>query len=184
MEQITKAEIKRVHALASGAGLLQGGQREDLHALVEDITGKTSVSALTSGEFKAVEKELMARMRFGGRTAPVKSRPKTQRADQPAPGMMNQSQQSLAWRLIYRLMELDPHSSATAGERMLGAVKKILGIDARLEAPFKWVNEEQGGQLINQLKRYVRSAEAKAAKGAVSNGKGKQTGANCAVHGN
>ena len=62
---------------------------------------------------------------------------------------------------MYHLAELEPRETAV-GERMCGAIGKILGITAVPEDPFKWVSFEQGRDLIEGLKRYVYSAEKKA----------------------
>ena len=75
--------------------------------------------------------------------------------------MMTPEQQSLAWRLIYRLKELDTSpNSASAGERMAGAIRKELGITT-VEGKdiFRWVSFDDGAKLIEKLKMYVRSAE-------------------------
>jgi hypothetical protein len=47
---------------------------------------------------------------------------------------------------------------------MVGAIRKVLGVEARVEEPFKWITFDQSGVLIEQLKRYVRSAEAREKK--------------------
>ena len=97
------------------------------------------------------------------RSAPLENRkPKTY--SPPVAGMMTPEQQSLAWRLVYRLIELDANASrATAAERMAGAIKKELGITTVPGRDiFKWVSFEDGAKLIEKLKRYVRSAENKA----------------------
>jgi hypothetical protein len=162
MAQITKGQIQRVYALGAGIGILENGnENDDLHALVSRITGKEHIKDLTDTEFNAVERELMRLMRYGTRPAPLK---KSARRTKPeaVPGMMTPEQQSLAWRMIYRLCELDKQpTAATPGARMVGAINKILGIDATVEAPFRWVDFESGAKLIERLKRYVRSAEKK-----------------------
>lgn len=75
--------------------------------------------------------------------------------------MITVSQQSYCWSMIYRLSELEPRK-ATEGERMCGAIKKILSVTAVPEDPFKWVTFDQGRDLIEGLKRYVNTAERKA----------------------
>jgi hypothetical protein len=162
MAAITKEQIKRIYALGAGAGLLERGSKEDdLHALVYRIAGKDSISALAGSEFHTVERELLKLMQLGNRQTPLKREGRRRPdAPAPAPGMMTLEQQGRAWRLIYRLCELEPRQ-ATAGERMCGAVRKILGIEAGVEAPFRWVSMEDGSRLIEQLKRYVRTAERK-----------------------
>lgn len=162
MAAITKEQIKRIYALGSGIGILERGSKDDnLHALVYSITGKSSISELTNTEFTEIEREMLKRMRYSNHPAPLKS--SNQGKSPEVPGMMTASQQSLAWRLIYRLCELN-NTSAVPGERMRGAIKKILDIDASLEAPMKWINFDDGSKLIEQLKRYVRSAEAREKK--------------------
>ncbi|NCB52451.1 MAG: DUF1018 domain-containing protein [Clostridia bacterium] len=162
MAAITKGQIQRVYALASGIGILERGSHDDdLHALVYRLTGKTSISELTDQDFRLVERELMQLMRLSEHPAPLKTTGR--KKDEEAAGMMTRAQQGLAWRLIYRLGELDG-SKAAPGDRMCGAIKKILNIDAGLEAPMRWVSFDNGAKLIEQLKRYVRSAERRAKK--------------------
>lgn len=165
MNAITKEQIKRLYALGSGLGLVGRGRDDLLHALVLGMTGKESISSLIEDEFMQVQRELLNRMRLANRQLPE---PKARKQQSPSPaGMMTREQQALAWRLVYRLQELDPKdrlSCAAPGERMCGAVKKILGVHADVKEPFRWVNFAQGQQLIEQLKRYVRSAERREAK--------------------
>ena len=159
MAKITKMEIKRIYALGAAIGAVERGNKDDnLHALVYTMTGKDSVSELTDSEFKRVERELMSRMQLQHHNEPLKSKKKE--APAATPGMITSRQQGLAWRYIYRLSELDKEeSAATVGERMAGAIRKILCIEARIADPFRWVTADQAEKLIEQLKRYVRSAE-------------------------
>ncbi|MEG2286212.1 MAG: phage protein GemA/Gp16 family protein, partial [Eubacterium sp.] len=80
------------------------------------------------------------------------------------PGMMGKGVQAKAWALIYQLIEYDEkdkvQSKGTAGERMAGAIRKILRMDVDVSDPFRWVDEQQAWLLIEQLKRYVASREA------------------------
>ena len=162
MAPITKGQIQRIYALGSGVGILESGNKDDdLHALVHKLTGKRSVSELTGIEFAAVERELLRLMRYPNRPAPLKKNGRKKEADD-VPGMMTSAQQGKAWRLIYRLIELDNGNKADAGKRMCGAIRKILDIDAGTEAPMRWVNFTDGEKLIEKLKRYVRTAEKKA----------------------
>ena len=138
---------------------------DNRHALIYGVTGKESLTELNDSETKAVIHELMERMKLHNRSAPLENRkPKTY--NPPVAGMMTPEQQSLAWRLVYRLIELDANASkATAAERMAGAIKKELGITTVPGKDiFKWVSFEDGAKLIEKLKRYVRSAENKASR--------------------
>lgn len=165
MAAITKEQIKRVYALGAAVGIVERGNKDDtLHAMVFTLTGKASISELTGKEFLAVERELLSRLRLVNRISPLKRRPKKAEVE-TQPGMMSHAQQSLAWRLIYRLMELDSQSgTASAGDRMCGAIKKVLQVEVQAKNPFAWVTAQQGHTLIEHLKRYVRSAESKARK--------------------
>lgn len=150
MKEITK----RLYAIAASMGLVEGSE-DAFHQIVYRITGKEHVSDLTEAEGKAVERELI-RMKHRD---PPKPKPREE-----VPGMMTDAQQRYAWRLIYRLIELDK-KDVPAGERLAGAVRKILQITASPKEPLRWVNRENGSKLIETLKRYVGSAERKARDG-------------------
>lgn len=151
---------KRLYALANGLGLVENGSKEDpFHQLVYGITGKEHVSELTPPEAKAVQAELQERMKLKNHSKPLKKKS----VKEDIPGMMTVAQQNLAWRLVYRLDELEPTASSVP-ERLIGAIGKILGITASRADPFRWINFDNGTKLIEQLKRYVRSAERRAAK--------------------
>lgn len=150
MKEITR----RLYAVAASMGLVEGGE-DAFHQIVYRITGKEHVSDLTEAERKAVGRELIGMKRRD----PPKPKPREE-----VPGMMTDAQQRYAWRLIYRLIELDK-KDVPAGERMAGAVRKILQITASPKEPLRWVNREDGSKLIETLKRYVRSAERKARDG-------------------
>lgn len=167
MTPITKEQIKRLYALGSSLGMVGRGQDDPLHVMVESMTGKESISSLTLAEFESVQTALINRMKFSQRPAEVAKQVEKRKAGVPA-GRMPREQQSLAWRLVYRLQEVDvlqgKAPTATPGERLRGAIKAILGTDTDAKDPFKWVTVDQGTTLIEQLKRFVRSAERKAAR--------------------
>lgn len=149
-------DVKKLYAKAAVLGMVEPGSHEDaFHQLVFGLTGKESVKALTEPEFRRVENELKRRLR---------SRPSDRRPEQQeTPGMMTKAQRDMAWRQIYTLAALSP-SRASEGERMAGAVRKILGITASPKEPLKWVSKEDGSRLIDTLKRYVRTAQKKKVK--------------------
>lgn len=149
-------DVKKLYAKAAVLGMVEPGSHEDaFHQLVFGLTGKESVKVLTEPEFRRVENELKRRLR---------SRPSDRRPEQQeTPGMMTKAQRDMAWRQIYTLAALSP-SRASEGERMAGAVRKILGITASPKEPLKWVSKEDGSRLIDTLKRYVRTAQKKKVK--------------------
>lgn len=161
---MTNAQRKTIFGMCKTLGMSD----DDRRALVYSVTGRESTKELTDSQTEAVIGEL--RKRCGGLSVapPEKRNPK---AYKPAvAGMMTTEQQSLAWRYLYRLRELDEkpllHEDGkpfTVGERMAGAIHKICGITAKPGKDiFRWVSFDEGTKLIEGLKRYVRSAERKA----------------------
>lgn len=155
----SKEQIKRIYGLGAGLGLV-GKDRDDmLHEVVCSVTGKTSIKELNDDDFRAVQSELIHRMRFGSPDHPKHKQPaKKQHAENP--GMATSEQQRLCWRLCYQLADLAP-SDADVGDRLVGAINKTLGVTANKKDPFRWVNQEQCSKLIEYLKRFVNSAKRK-----------------------
>lgn len=146
MGAITKEQISKLYALAARAGLLESGNKEDnFHQIVSGLTRKDSVKKLTEDEYKKVRGRLLQELE-----------------NKNASGRMSSGQIKKAWSLMYQIMEHSPSKEGkTAGERMCGAIKKILNMDADVKNPFSWVSAEQGNKLIEMLKRYLRTAKKK-----------------------
>lgn len=143
---------KKVWGIAHNLGI----SGEDLHALCYAVTGRYSLKELDGSQAADLIAELEKKQ--GGK-------PYRRKEKQTEPGYMTASQQALAWRYIYRLIELDESpSKAQPGERMCGAIQKALGITASPKEPFKWIKFDDGIKLIEVLKKYVVSAERKAAR--------------------
>lgn len=160
---MTTAQRKAIFGMCKTLGMSE----DDRRALIYSVTSRESTKELTNSQTEEVIKEL--RKRCGGVAAPPEKR--NPKAYKPAvAGMMTTEQQSLAWRLMYRLRELDEkpllHEDGTpftVGERMAGAIHKICGITAKSgENIFRWVSFKDGEKLIEKLKMYVNSAERKA----------------------
>lgn len=160
---MTNEQRKTIFGMCKSLGISE----DDRRALIYSVTGKESTKELTGSQTEAVIGEL--RKRCGSVPAPPEKR--NPKAYKPTvAGMMTTEQQSLAWRYIYRLRELDEkpvlHEDGkpyTVGERMAGAIHKICGITAKSGKDiFRWVSFEDGAKLIEGLKRYVQSAERKA----------------------
>ena len=158
---MTLQQRRTIFGLSKGLNM----NTEELHLLVNGLTGKESLTELSDSQTETVIRELRSRTHYSGQRFERKEKPRPQ----SVPGMMTAEQQSLAWRLMYRLQELDEKpkmhengTSVTVGERMAGAIEKVLGITAIAGKDiFKWVSFEDGSKLIEYLKRYVRSAERK-----------------------
>lgn len=160
---MTSAQRKAIFGMCKNIGMTE----DDRRALIHGLTGKDSTKELTGAETEAVIREL--RLRDNKASVPLEKRkPNVYR--ERVPGMMTPEQQSLAWRLMYRLRELDEkpylHEDGkpyTVGERMAGAILKATGNNMARPGKdiFKCVHDDEGEKLIEMLKRYVRSAERK-----------------------
>ena len=154
-----KEQIRKIYAIGSKLGIRGKGRDDLLHELVYGITGKNSISELSENEAKAVLSELYKRQ-------PPDPEPKKKERDEELGynGMATPSQQKLCWRYCYRLKELDPSpDSAEVFDRLKGAIIKVCETNIiPAEDPFRCVTQEQCSKLIEQLKRYVNSAERRA----------------------
>lgn len=145
--KITKEQIQKLYGLAARVGILESGNKEDdFHQLVFAITKKTSVSKLTDKEYEKVRNRLFQDLN---------------EKETETTGKITSGQIKKAWSLLYQIMDYSPREQ-TAGERMCGAIKKILGVDAIIKNPFAWLSQEQGNQLIEMLKRYLETEKKKA----------------------
>lgn len=151
---MTDSERRRIFGLSKQLGM----NNDELHLLINGVTGKYSITELDKHQTYEVIRELSSRASRS--SAPVKSS-KSAKERKYVPGMITPNQRDYCWSMIYRLAELNPRD-ASPGERMCGAIKKILGVTADPKDPFKWVSFDEGRDLIEGLKRYVLSAERKA----------------------
>lgn len=154
---MTDNERKRIFGLARELGI----NSEELHILVNGVTGCTSITELNKKQTYDVIRELNDRIKLSGKTDSPKPKSKPKKEEVIVPGIITPNQKRYCWNMMYHLAELEPRDTAV-GERMCGAIGKILGVTAVPEDPFKWVTFEQGRDLIEGLKRYVYSAEKKA----------------------
>lgn len=172
---MTAVQRKAVFGLSKKLGM----NNDELHCLVYGVTGCESLKELTDKQAEEVIRELDSRRNIRNRNvSPEERDPKAYKPAQP--GMMTTDQQSKAWKLMYRLRDLDKNPRLhedgkpyTIGERMAGAIYKITGNNMAEPGPeiFSHVHFDEGEELIEGLKRYVRSAERKAAKGVGNGGK-------------
>jgi len=171
MAAITKEQIKRIYGLGAGLGIVGKNRDDMLHEVIFSITGKESVKELNDSDFKAVQSELIKRMQLSNPNHPLHNTKPKKKAESDSSeigcnGMATPEQQRLCWRYCYRLKELDLNPrSADVGDRLLGAIDKVLGVTASKKEPFRWIDQEQCSKLIEQLKRYVNTAERRAKRG-------------------
>lgn len=163
----TKNEIRKtVYALGRGLGM----DNEDIHTLVYGISGKEHISELTDKEFFAVRAELMNRMK-GMPPAPAERKSKPKNEYSYDGGRLSEAQAKYIWRLMYQLESYDEKPcEKSLRERLAAIIRKELNvpvIDSCSGANtdiFQNVTTEGASRLIEQLKRYVASAERKAIK--------------------
>lgn len=162
---MTAMQRKTIFGLSKGLNM----DKDELHVLVNCLTGCASLAELTDKQADSVIYDLRERMKYSNRTEPMDNR-KPKSGVQTEAGMMTASQQKKAWALMFRLRELDDapryHEDGkpfTVGERMAGAIEKITGNNIAKAGKdiFARVSFEDGEKLIEGLKRYVRTAERK-----------------------
>lgn len=77
-------------------------------------------------------------------------------------GGITADQQRKVWALMYQLRDLDAEPNGKPlGERLCSIIKKELGVEARPQNPFVWVDFKAGAKLLEVLKGYIGTAEKK-----------------------
>lgn len=155
MKNIHPWQVKKIYAIANAMGLVNPRDAPDeLHLLVQAITGRESVKALTYSEANKVIAEL-DRLQGG---PPLKPKSHAE-----IPGGPTEGQQRKVWALMYQLKKLDQERIDTPlGERLCGVIRKELQVDAAPEKPFAWLSQKSTNKLIEVLKAYIRNSQRKA----------------------
>lgn len=159
---ISKQQIKSIYALGASLGLVEHGSRDhddNLHQLIGAITGKDSISNLTTDDASRVIADLIHRMRG----IPDQPRPRrVAKKYEETPGGVTAGQQRRVWELMYELREYDiDYHEKSLGTRLCGIIKRQFHMDAAPKNPFRFLSYQQGVQLIEMLKKYVDNAAAK-----------------------
>lgn len=157
MKPIDARQKKAIYALGNAAGLVERGRTDDnLHQMVEGMTGKEHVSALTYAEAQEIIGVLKDRMR---------GQYKARNSEKPTGGI-TAGQRKKIWALMYQLADCDMQpSSASLGDRLCGIIKRELRIDATPKQPLRWLTYQQGGCLIEKIKGYVSTAAQRKSRG-------------------
>ena len=163
MRKIELFQIKKIYAIGDALEIVDRKNRDDdLHALIQGMTGKESVKALTYKEAGVVIAWLEKLQ--GSAPAASPKRLKKEKEHPERPGGVTSGQQKKIWALMYELKKYDQSpESAPLGDRLCAIIKKELGVDAIAQKPFAWVTFSQGNTLIEMLKRYVESQKRKEA---------------------
>lgn len=158
---MTARQIQQIYSLGAKLGIVGNDKNDDLHTLVESLTGKSSISTLDENEYRTVIKELVKRVKISD-DAPKKS---TKTYSQ-SPGGMTPGQQKKVWYLMYQLAGCDRQPlTVSLGYRLCGIIKKELNIDTTAKNPFAWLTYQDASILIERLKKYVSSAKRKKDRG-------------------
>lgn len=160
-EKLTSAQLRGIYARAHSLGISEKDNKEDnLHLLVERITGKESIASLTGDEAQSVIRELDMISR------PPEEPRKSEKVYTEIPGGATEGQQKKVYYLMYQLIALDREpSTASLGERLCGIISKELKLTASPEKPFLWIDYKAANRLIEMLKRYIKSAEKRRSDG-------------------
>lgn len=95
-------QIRKIYAIGGALGMVKRNEEDDLlHELVESMTGKKSIKALTYSEACKVIGELEGRQ---GTPPPRKSGKPLRKT---APGHTSEGQRRKVWALMYRLQDGD-----------------------------------------------------------------------------
>lgn len=152
---MAKAELtKKIYSLGAVCGIVDSGSHDDeLHLIVHRVSGKSSVRELTEDEAISVINELKEYLKL-----------MELEKNAPPPSSlipMSNEQKAFAFRLIYRLIALDEEpSAATPRERLCGVVSKVVGYHVNMSQDlFKDLSQAQGTAVIEELKRYIKTAQ-------------------------
>lgn len=156
MKRIDLLQLRKIYAIGHALDISSGTHDDDLHALIEGVTGKISIRELSYREAAEVIKELS--MRQGSYT------PKKRRREEGTKiaGGITAGQKRKIWALMYEIEKITEETNASIGERLCGIIEKELRISAIPKDPFRFFDYRAGNRLIETLKGYVASFERKA----------------------
>lgn len=151
----TGKQIQRIYALGAQCGLLDRelGANDNMHLWIKQWSLKDHISELTEKQADFIIAKLTD---YRNNVCP----PKPSEIE-PITG----AQQSLCFRLIYKLAQVSP-SEIDARERLRGLICKVTGKNIKSDGDiFYRVTRDEGAQIIEMLKRIIRSEERKKKRG-------------------
>lgn len=151
--QVSKDQVKSIYKLGAALGLVERNNHDDpLHQLVQGISGKDNVTALSQEEAAKVLGELIHRMRYGNRKVPLES----------SRGGVSGGQQQKILALMLELRKYDKTpSTATVEQRVAGIIRREFQQSATPSAPYRWLTYRDGARLIEIIKGYLATAQRK-----------------------
>ncbi|MDE7361516.1 MAG: hypothetical protein K2N38_06230 [Oscillospiraceae bacterium] len=151
----TGKQIQRIYALGERCGLLDRdlGTEDNLHLWIKQWSQKDHISELTEKQADFIIARLIDYKENVCPEKPTKIE------------HITGEQQSLCFRLAYKLAQLSP-SDAEVRERLRGLICKVTGRNVRAEGDiFYKVSRDEGARIIEMLKRIIRSEERKKKRG-------------------
>ncbi len=155
-------DIRRIYALGKQLGIHDRslGHDDDLHTLVEGLTGCSSIGDLSDAERWTVIQELTRRKN----AADVPTAKSKRKKASYRPGMATPGQIDKLWWQIYELQKYDTGSSAPVNLRLKGAINAFLKVDAPASDPCAWLTGAQAHRLIETLKNCIETEKNKYAR--------------------
>lgn len=151
----TGKQIQRIYALGAKCGLLdrERGNDDDLHLWIKQWSQKDHISELTEKQADFIIARLID---YKEHVCP----------ERPAQiEHITGEQQSLCFRLAYKLAQISP-SNVEVRERLRGLICKVTGREAHSDGDiFYKITRDEGAQIIETLKRIIRSEERKKKRG-------------------
>lgn len=151
----TGKQIQRIYALGAKCGLLDRelGADDNLHLWIKQWSLKDHISELTEKQADFIIARLID---YRNNVCPPKPA-----EIEPITG----AQQSLCFRLMYKLAQVSP-SEIDVRERLRGLICKVTGKDIKADGDiFYKVTRDEGAEIIETLKRIIRSEERKKKRG-------------------
>ena len=145
-------KVRQIFALANKLDMSDGTHSDDLHYLIYRVTGKSSVRDLTEGEAVSVIKELQQYVDL----AELDKRAPPPRND----ALISDAQISCIFGKMHKLVSYDiSPSEVPFRDRLSGVLSKVTGLQINSsDDMFKGLTEAQGAAVIEELKRYIRTA--------------------------
>ncbi len=163
MLNMTSEQRQTIYGMATQLGIYEKGNSNDnLHLLVNKLTGKDSIGKLDKADAAKVISELI-HLKNG--ILPKKQEKPKKLQPKQIPGMIMPEQAKKVWYFMYRLQEFDNEpSKVSLGCRLCGIIQKHLNVSAFEKDPFRFVTFENASILIEVVKKLVKYEERKVKK--------------------
>lgn len=151
----TGKQIQRIYALGVKCGLLdrERGNDDDLHLWIKQWSQKAHISELTEKQADFIIARLID---YQNNVCP----PKPEERE-----FITDEQKKFCFSLAYKLAKLSP-SKVEVRERLRGLVCKVTKKSIKTDGDiFYKVTRKEGSQIIEMLKRMIRSEEQKKKRG-------------------